>query len=106
MNQYSKNYLIFLIPIALFFSIGCAAQSPTGNIMDDLGRSISINKIPERIISLAPSANVLMATIKMLAKKSFVLFISSSQIPIFPECLKCFPDTSGASISGGAGAPK
>jgi iron complex transport system substrate-binding protein len=47
--------MIVLGAIGLLALTGCRAASSTGNITDDLGRSVQINKIPQRIISLSPS---------------------------------------------------
>ena len=55
MSEYVRNCLPFLFLIVLLICLGCAPQSPAGNVVDDLGRTVSVNKIPERIISLAPS---------------------------------------------------
>jgi iron complex transport system substrate-binding protein len=42
--------------LSILLCLGCAQQSPPpGNIVDGLGRSVTINKIPQRIVSLAPS---------------------------------------------------
>jgi iron complex transport system substrate-binding protein len=43
--------------LALLFSVACSTATPTpaGVIVDDLGRSVNIEKIPQGIISLAPS---------------------------------------------------
>ncbi len=47
----------FLIAIALttLISLNCVPQSPSGNIVDGLGRKVTINTVPQRIVSLAPS---------------------------------------------------
>jgi iron complex transport system substrate-binding protein len=44
-----------IVIIALLIVSGCTTASAPGNITDDLDRNILIEKIPERIISLAPS---------------------------------------------------
>ena len=42
--------------LSILLCLGCAQQSPPpGNIVDGLGRSVTIDKIPQRIVSLAPS---------------------------------------------------
>lgn len=55
MNKYIPKCLPLLTLLVLLLCLGCAPQPSTGNIVDDLGRTVSINKIPQRIISLAPS---------------------------------------------------
>lgn len=41
--------------LSILLCLGCAPKSPLGNIVDGLGRSVTIDKIPQRIVSLAPS---------------------------------------------------
>jgi iron complex transport system substrate-binding protein len=42
--------------LSTLLCLGCAQQAPPpGNIVDGLGRSVTIDKIPQRIVSLAPS---------------------------------------------------
>jgi iron complex transport system substrate-binding protein len=42
--------------LSILLCLGCAQQAPPpGNIVDGLGRSVTIDKIPQRIVSLAPS---------------------------------------------------
>jgi iron complex transport system substrate-binding protein len=44
------------MPSALFLCLNCIPQPPQGNIIDDLGRQITIHDIPpQKIVSLAPS---------------------------------------------------
>jgi iron complex transport system substrate-binding protein len=49
---------VFFIPLVIAGFVllaGCRSEIPQGNFVDDMGRNVQINKIPERIISLAPS---------------------------------------------------
>ena len=55
MNQYSRNCLLVLLSAALLLCLSCASPPPAGNVVDDLDRTINIDEIPQRIISLAPS---------------------------------------------------
>ena len=55
MSQYARNYFRILAPLVLLLCLGCTPQSPPGNVVDDLGRTVNIEEIPQRIISLAPS---------------------------------------------------
>jgi iron complex transport system substrate-binding protein len=50
------NWFLVLLSIALILT-ACGPTNPTssGGVVDDLGRSVSIKGIPQRIISLAPS---------------------------------------------------
>lgn len=47
--------IIILIAISLLALAGCQSATSPGNVTDDLGRSVQINNIPRRIISLSPS---------------------------------------------------
>jgi iron complex transport system substrate-binding protein len=51
-----KSFLL-LLALIFVFSISCAPANPTpaGAVVDDLGRPVNIEKIPQRIVSLAPS---------------------------------------------------
>lgn len=55
MSQNVRNCLLVLLSLALFLGPGCASPSPPGNVVDDLGRTVNIEQIPQRIVSLAPS---------------------------------------------------
>jgi iron complex transport system substrate-binding protein len=55
MSQHVRNCVCTLATLALLLCLSCVTQPPPGNVVDDLGRSITINKTPQRIISLAPS---------------------------------------------------
>jgi iron complex transport system substrate-binding protein len=51
-----RFYFIFLVVICFILMMtGCKTSSPQGNYTDDLGRTVQINGIPKRIISLSPS---------------------------------------------------
>jgi iron complex transport system substrate-binding protein len=54
----NKPVIVLLIAVLLISSLipaGCVQPAAPGNITDDLGRSILIESIPDRIVSLAPS---------------------------------------------------
>jgi iron complex transport system substrate-binding protein len=55
MSQHIPKYLFVAAALSIFLCLSCAQQSPPGNIVDGLGRSVTVNKIPQRIVSLAPS---------------------------------------------------
>ena len=52
-----KIVKLFLMFLSLTFLLACSSGTPQsqGGVVDDLGRSVSIVKEPQRIISLAPS---------------------------------------------------
>ena len=56
MSQYVRNSLFVLLSLALLISLSCSSP-PHGEIgiTDQLGRTVEFDKIPQRIISLAPS---------------------------------------------------
>jgi iron complex transport system substrate-binding protein len=47
--------LVAIALTSLLIAAGCTSAPAPGNITDDLGRTVQIKEIPERIISLAPS---------------------------------------------------
>jgi iron complex transport system substrate-binding protein len=55
MSQHIPKYFFILVTLTLLLYLSCIPQSPPGNIVDGLGRSITIEKIPQRIVSLSPS---------------------------------------------------
>ena len=52
-----KKWLLALSSVALIFFSACSSANSTasGAVVDDLGRSVNIEKLPQRIVSLAPS---------------------------------------------------
>ncbi|MBL7209791.1 MAG: cobalamin-binding protein [Dehalococcoidia bacterium] len=55
MSEYFRNRFLIVVPLSLLLWLGCAPQSAPGNLVDNLGRTVTIDQIPQRIISLAPS---------------------------------------------------
>jgi iron complex transport system substrate-binding protein len=55
MSKHTRKYFFFMAALSILLCLACVPQSPPGNIVDGLGRSVTIDKIPQRIISLAPS---------------------------------------------------
>ncbi|MBC8275191.1 MAG: cobalamin-binding protein [Chloroflexi bacterium] len=55
MSQHIRKYFFIMATLSILLCLGCAPKSPLGNIVDGLGRSVTIDKIPQRIVSLAPS---------------------------------------------------
>ena len=49
------TYVLIILSLLTVVTIGCGQPSPLGNVVDDLGRTINISQIPQRIASLAPS---------------------------------------------------
>jgi len=76
MNQYGQNCPLVLVAVALLLCLSCASPSPPGNVVDDLGRTINIDEIPQRIISLAPSNTEIL----------FALGLSESVVGVTEYC--------------------
>ena len=59
MTRFLRASLFVLAAAALLFSIGCSSPpaTPAGpaTVIDQLGRTVKLDKLPQRIISLAPS---------------------------------------------------
>lgn len=49
------TYVFIILSLLTVATIGCGQPSPLGNVVDDLGRTVNIEQIPQRIVSLAPS---------------------------------------------------
>ena len=55
-NRYLRACILVLLSLSLFFGLSCAPATPVpASITDQLGRVVKIDKLPQRIISLAPS---------------------------------------------------
>ena len=46
---------VVLMVALLFLAMACVPQLLPGSFVDDLGRTVNIEKVPQRIVSLAPS---------------------------------------------------
>jgi iron complex transport system substrate-binding protein len=57
MEAISLKKLAFIVVFTILFAIfsGCTSGSTNSSLKDDLGRTISLNVVPQRIVSLAPS---------------------------------------------------
>ena len=56
MDLMRRFYFLGSIILALLIAAsGCKSPVPQGNITDDLGRTVQIKGIPQRIVSLSPS---------------------------------------------------
>jgi len=49
------TYVLIILSLLTVVTIGCGQPPPPGNVVDGLGRTVNIEQIPQRIISLAPS---------------------------------------------------
>jgi iron complex transport system substrate-binding protein len=55
-NKHWLNYSLLLLLLVTVVLVGCTTQAAHGNVVDDLGRTVSLQGDPQRIISLAPSS--------------------------------------------------
>jgi len=92
MSQYIRKYLCILGALALFLCLSCVPQSPPGNIVDGLGRSVTINKIPQRIVSLAPSNTEILFALGLDDK-----VVGVTEYCNYPQAAKTKPKVGGFS---------
>jgi iron complex transport system substrate-binding protein len=55
MSQHIRYSFYIATALISLMLLGCTPQHPAGNIVDGLGRQVTISAIPQRIVSLAPS---------------------------------------------------
>jgi iron complex transport system substrate-binding protein len=84
----------FLIALALttLISLNCAPQSLPGNIVDGLGRQVTINTVPQRIVSLAPSNTEILFALGLGDK-----VVGDTEYCNYPEVAKTKPKVGGFS---------
>ena len=92
MSQNVRNCLLILLPLALFLSSGCASPPPPGNVVDGLGRTVNIEQIPQRIISLAPSNTEILFALGLGDK-----VVGVTEYCNYPEEAKAKPKVGGFS---------
>lgn len=92
MSQNIRNCLLILLPLALFLSSGCASPPPPGNVVDGLGRTVNIEQIPQRIISLAPSNTEILFALGLGDK-----VVGVTEYCNYPEEAKAKPKVGGFS---------
>ena len=58
-NRYLRACILVLLSLSLFLVLSCATATPptsvSSSFTDQLGRTVNLEKLPQRIISLAPS---------------------------------------------------
>jgi iron complex transport system substrate-binding protein len=87
--RYSLYIAIALIPLML---LSCTPQSPPGNIVDGLGRKVTINTVPQRIVSLAPSNTEILFALGLGDK-----VVGDTEYCNYPEAAKTKPKVGGFS---------
>jgi iron complex transport system substrate-binding protein len=72
--------------------LSCTPQSPPGNIVDGLGRKVTINTVPQRIVSLAPSNTEILFALGLGDK-----VVGDTEYCNYPEAAKTKPKVGGFS---------
>jgi iron complex transport system substrate-binding protein len=72
--------------------LSCIPQSPPGNIVDGLGREVTINAVPQRIVSLAPSNTEILFALGLGDK-----VVGVTEYCNYPEAAKTKPKVGGFS---------
>ena len=81
---------VLMILSLLTTMIGCSQQPLPGTFTDDLGREVSINKVPQRIISLAPSNTEVLFALGLEDK-----VVGVTEFCNYPEAAKAKPKIGG-----------
>lgn len=87
-----RKYFSILATLVLLLCLSCAPQSPPGNIVDGLGRSVTIDKIPQRIVSLAPSNTEILFALGLDDK-----VVGVTEYCNYPQAAKTKPKVGGFS---------
>jgi iron complex transport system substrate-binding protein len=93
-----KWLVIFIVLLGLLVSIitGCQPQFQPGTYTDDMGRGVTINQIPQRIVSFGPSITEILFALGLEEK-----VVGVSNYCDYPEAAKSKPkvgDAFGASL--------
>ncbi|MBM4447445.1 MAG: cobalamin-binding protein [Chloroflexi bacterium] len=92
MNHYIRKGFCILAAMALFLCLSCVPQSPPGNIVYGLGIKVTIDVIPQRIVSLAPSNTEIMFTLGLGDK-----VVGVTEYCDYPQATKTKPKVGGFS---------
>jgi len=90
----------WLCLLLLIASVGCASKPATpsvpaaSSVKDSLGRTVSLPKLPERIVSLAPAATEILFAVGLGPK-----VVAVTTFDNFPEDVKALPKVGGFSSS-------
>src|SRR4030042_1281670 len=87
--RYSFYIATALISLML---LGCTPKHPSGNIVDGLGRQVTISAIPQRIVSLAPSNTEILFALGLGNK-----VVGDTEYCSYPEAAKTKPKVGGFS---------
>ncbi|MCJ7514960.1 MAG: cobalamin-binding protein [Dehalococcoidia bacterium] len=92
MSKYIRFSFYIAIALSTLISLSCVQQSPPGNIVDGLGRKVTINAVPQRIVSLAPSNTEILFALGLGDK-----VVGDTEYCNYPETAKTKPKVGGFS---------
>jgi len=92
MSKHIRNRLYITMTLLVLMLLSCIPQSPPGNIVDGLGRQVTINAVPQRIVSLAPSNTEILFALGLGDK-----VIGVTEYCNYPEAAKTKPKVGGFS---------
>ena len=92
MSKHIRNRLYITMTLLVLMLLGCIPQSPPGNIVDGLGRQVTINAVPQRIVSLAPSNTEILFALGLGDK-----VVGVTEYCNYPEAAKTKPKVGGFS---------
>ncbi|MDI6815095.1 MAG: ABC transporter substrate-binding protein, partial [Dehalococcoidales bacterium] len=91
MQRYIRWSISILLMVALLFSAtACVPEPLPGSFVDDLGRTVNIEKVPQRIISLAPSNTEILYSLGLEDK-----LVGVTEYCNYPEAAKAKPKIGG-----------
>jgi iron complex transport system substrate-binding protein len=92
MSKHIRNRLYITMTLLVLMLLSCIPQSPPGNIVDGLGRQVTINAVPQRIVSLAPSNTEILFALGLGDK-----VVGVTEYCNYPEAAKTKPKVGGFS---------
>jgi iron complex transport system substrate-binding protein len=92
MSKYIRHSFYIAIALTALVLLSCIPQSPPGNIVDGLGRKVTINTVPQRIVSLAPSNTEILFALGLGDK-----VVGDTEYCNYPEAAKTKPKVGGFS---------
>lgn len=91
MPRYIRWCISILLMVALLFlAMACAPEPLPGTFVDDLGRTVDIEKVPQRIVSLAPSNTEILFALGLEDK-----LVGVTEFANYPEAAKAKPKIGG-----------
>ena len=92
MGKHIRNKLYLTVTLLVLILLSCIPQSSPGNIIDGLGRQVTINAVPQRIVSLAPSNTEILFALGLGDK-----IVGVTEYCNYPEAAKTKPKIGGFS---------